>query len=90
MTVCERMDHKLRIRRGHDCYQRRSTCIKSMFGQMKDRQNGRRFSMRELDRCCGERNLKPTKHNMIKLHRDSVRRVERTKQQIPKEKNRAG
>ena len=47
-----------------------------MFGQIKDRQGADRFSMRGLGRCRGERQLDAAVHNLRKLHRESVRRLE--------------
>jgi hypothetical protein len=80
MTARERMDRKLRTKHGRECYRRRGACVEPVFGQMKDRQGARHFSMRGLDRCRGEWNLHAAVHNMRKLHRESVRRLEKAKQ----------
>ena len=76
MTARERMDRKLRTQRGRERYRRRGASVEPVFGQMKDRQGARRFSMRGLERCRGEWNLHAAVHNMRKLHRESVRRAE--------------
>jgi transposase len=76
MTARERMDRKLRTRRGRALYRQRSGAVEPVFGQMKDRQGAGRFSMRGLERCRGEWQLDAAVHNLRKLHRDSVRRLE--------------
>jgi len=56
---------------------------------MKDRQGARRFSMRGLDRCRGEWLLDAAVHNLRKLHRDSVRRMEKARERAAKRIQRA-
>jgi len=56
---------------------------------MKDRQGARRFSMRGLDSCRGEWLLDAAVHNLRKLHRDSVRRMEKTTERAAKRMQRA-
>jgi hypothetical protein len=75
MTARERMDRKLRTRHGRDRYRRRGASVEPVFGQMKDRQGARHFSMRGLERCRGEWNLHAAVHNLRKLHSDSVQRA---------------
>jgi hypothetical protein len=72
---CER---KLRTKQGRERYRRRGASVEPVFGQMKDRQDARRFSVRGLERCRGEWNLHAAEHNMRKLHRASVQRVKKT------------
>ena len=79
MTARERMDRKLRTKRGRERYRRRGAAVEPVFGQMKDRQGARHFSMRGLERCRGEWNLHAAVHNMRKLHRESARRAEKTR-----------
>ena len=79
MTARERMDRKLRTKRGRERYRHRGTAVEPVFGQMKDRQGARHFSMRGLERCRGEWNLHAAVHNMRKLHRESARRAEKTR-----------
>lgn len=76
MTARERMDRKLRTRRGRGLYRQRGASVEPVFGQMKDRQDAGRFSMRGLELCRGEWQLQAAVHNLRKLHRESVRRTE--------------
>ena len=78
LTARQRMDRKLRTKRGRALYRQRGAAIEPVFGQMKDRQGADRFSMRGLERCRGEWQLDAAVHNLRKLHRDSVRRAENT------------
>ena len=75
MTVRERMDRKLRTKRGRALYRQRGASVEPVFGQMKDRQDAGRFSMRGLELCRGEWQLHAAVHNLRKLHRESVRRT---------------
>jgi len=56
---------------------------------MKDRQGARRFSMRGLDRGRSEWLLDDAVHNLRKLHRDSVRQMEKAAELAPKRMQRA-
>ena len=76
LTARQRMDRKLRTKRGRALYRQRGAAIEPVFGQMKDRQGADRFSMRGLERCRGEWQLDAAVHNRRKLHRESVRRAE--------------
>lgn len=75
MTARERMDRKLRTKRGRALYSQRGAAVEPVFGQMKDRQDAGRFSMRGLELCRGEWQLQAAVHNIRKLHRGSVRRA---------------
>lgn len=75
MTARERMDRKLRTKRGRAFYRQRGAAVEPVFGQMKDRQGAGHFSMRGLERCRGEWQLDAAVHNLRKLHRYSVRRA---------------
>jgi hypothetical protein len=77
LTARERMDRKLRTKRGRGLYRQRGRTVEPVFGQMKDRQGAGRFSMRGTERCRGEWQLDAAVHNLRKLHRESVRRAER-------------
>jgi transposase len=76
LTARQRMDRKLRTKRGRALYRQRGATVEPVFGQMKDRQGASCFSMRGLERCRGEWQLDAAVHNLRKLHRDSVRRLE--------------
>lgn len=78
LAARQRMDRKLRTKRGRALYRQRGAAIEPVFGQMKDRQGADRFSMRGLERCRGEWQLDAAVHNLRKLHRASVRRTENT------------
>ncbi len=84
MTARERMQRKLRTKRGRTRYRRRGASVEPVFGQIKDRQGARRFSMRGLARCCGEWLLDAAVHNLRKLHGESVRRMEKARKQAAK------
>ena len=75
MTARERMDRKLRTKRGRALYRQRGAAVEPVFGQMKDGQGAGRFSMRGLERCRGEWQLDAAVHNLRKLHRESVYRT---------------
>jgi transposase len=77
LTARERMDRKLRTKRGRGLYRQRGRTVEPVFGQMKDRQGARRFSMRGTERCRGEWQLDAAVHNLRELHRESVRRAEK-------------
>jgi hypothetical protein len=68
----ERMDRKLRTKRGREIYARRGQTVEPVFGHMKDGQGASRFSMRGLDACRGEWQLDAAVYNLRKLHRESV------------------
>ena len=78
MTARERMDRKLRTKRGRALYRQRGASVEPVFGQLKDRQDAGRFSMRGLELCRGEWQIQAAVHNLRKLHRESVRRKENT------------
>ena len=89
MKLRERMQRKLRTKRGRARYRQRGASVEPVFGQMKDRQGARRFSMRGLDRCRGEWLLDTAVHNLRKLHRDSARRVEKARERAAKRMQKA-
>jgi transposase len=89
MTARERMDRKLRTRHGRDRYRRRGASVEPVFGQMKDRQGARHFSMRGLERCRGEWNLHAAVHNLRKLHSDSVQRAKKVGKRLHERERKA-
>src|SRR3712207_5708321 len=78
LSARERMQRKLRTRRGRAIYRQRGASVEPVFGQMKERQGAGRFSMRGLTACRGEWHLQAATHNLRKLHRESVRGAEST------------
>ena len=89
MKVRERMQRKLRTKRGRTRYRQRGASVEPVFGQMKHRQGARRFSMRGLDRCRGEWLLDTAVQNLRKLHRHSVRRTEKARKRAAKRMQKA-
>jgi len=77
ITPRERMERKLRTKRGQAIYRQRGAAVEPVFGQMKDRQGADRFSMRGLERCRGEWQLDAAVHNLRKLHRESVKNTKK-------------
>ena len=75
LSARERMQRKLRTRRGRAIYRQRGASVEPVFGQMKERQDAGRFSLRGLVACRGEWHLQAATHNLRKLHRESVRRA---------------
>jgi hypothetical protein len=75
------MDRKLRTGHGRERYRRRGASVEPVFGQMKDCQDARHFSMRGLERCRGEWNLQAAVHNIRKLHSESARRAAETRKE---------
>ena len=76
LSARQRMDRKLRTKRGRALYRQRGAAVEPVFGQMKERQGADRFSMRGLERCRCEWQIDAAVHNLRKLHRASVRRAE--------------
>ena len=74
ISARQRMQRKLRTKRGRTIYAQRGASVEPVFGQMKDRQGAGQFSMRGLGACQGEWHLHAAVHNLRKLHRESVRR----------------
>ncbi len=85
----QRMQRMLRTKRGRIRYRQRGASVEPVFGQMKDRQGARRFSMRGLDRCRGEWLLDAAVHNLRKLHRDSAHRMEKARKRAAERMQRA-
>lgn len=84
ITSRQRMDRKLRTKRGRAIYRQRGACVEPVFGQMKDRQGAGQFSMRGHELCRGEWHLDAAVHNLRKLHRKSVQMRENAKKKPQK------
>jgi transposase len=74
LSARQRMQRKLRTKRGRAIYALRGASVEPVFGQMKERQGAGQFSMRGLAACQGEWHLHAAVHNLRKLHRESVQR----------------
>ena len=60
----ERLDRKLRTKRGIGLYRQRGQSAELVLGQIKDRQGTARFNMRGTDRSRGEWQLDGAVHNL--------------------------
>jgi hypothetical protein len=65
----ERMDRKLRTKRGRKLYRMRGSTVEPIFGQIKEGQGFDRFSRRGLSACDSEFKLQACTHNLLKLYR---------------------
>jgi hypothetical protein len=74
LSAHQRMQRKLRTKRGRTIYAQRAASVEPVIGQMKDRQGAGQFSMRGLGACRGEWHVQAAVHKLRKLHRESVRR----------------
>ena len=89
ISARQRMQRKLRTKRGRTIYAKRGASVEPVFGQMKDRQGVGQFSMRGLGACRGEWHLPAALHNLRKLHRESARRRAEGSRMDEKQENRA-
>ncbi len=89
ISARQRMQRKLRTRRGRTIYAKRGASVEPVFGQMKDRQGAGQFSMRGLGACRGEWHLHAAVHNLRKLHREYARRRAAGSRMDEKQENRA-
>jgi transposase len=65
----ERMERKLRTRRGRTLYKMRGCTVEPTFGQIKSAQGFERFSRRGRSACDSEFKLEACSHNLLKLYR---------------------
>ena len=73
LSAKEKMDRRLLTKKGRELMVLRGQAPEPVFGQMKDRQGARQFSMRGLEACDGEWKLDALVHNLRKLHSKSVK-----------------
>ncbi|MFH1498081.1 MAG: transposase [Verrucomicrobiota bacterium] len=69
LTVTERMERKLRTKRGSALYRQRAQTVEPVFGQIKDVRGLDRFSRRGESACASEWALICAAHNLLKLYR---------------------
>jgi hypothetical protein len=69
LSLKERMERKLRTRRGRMLYKKRSAMVEPVFGQMKEARGIDGFLLRGLERCSMEWKLIWATHNLLKLWR---------------------
>lgn len=66
-TTKQRMERKLRTKRGQGVYKKRKQIIEPVFGQIKEARGFRRFHLRGLEAVTGEWDLVCLTHNVLKL-----------------------
>lgn len=66
LSKTQRMDRKLRTRRGERLYRKRGASIEPVFGQQRQRGAGR-FRRRGLRACCSEWRFEQAVHNLLKI-----------------------
>ena len=71
LTARERMERKLRTKAGREIYARRKVIVEPVFGQIKEAQGIRAFSLRGQENVQGEWSLITLSHNLLKLYRHS-------------------
>ena len=69
LTATERMDRKLRTKRGSRLYRKRGQTVEPVFGQIKAVRGLDRFSRRGLSACASEWSVICATHNLLKLFR---------------------
>jgi transposase len=68
-TPKQRMQRKLRTKKGRETYARRKTSVEPVFGQIKDARGIRRFLLRGIEAVRAEWRLICLTHNLLKLFR---------------------
>jgi hypothetical protein len=71
-TVKERMDRKLRTKKGRAAYAKRKQTVEPVFGQIKEARGFRRFLLRGLEPVRAEWRLICLGHNLLKLFRSGA------------------
>jgi hypothetical protein len=89
LSARQRMQRKLRTKRGRSIYAQRGVSVEPVIGQMKDREGAGQFSMRGLGACRGEWHVHAAVHNLRKLHREPVRHMAAGGRMDDKQENRA-
>lgn len=69
LSATERMERRLRTKRGQARYRRRAQIVEPVFGQAKDVRGFRRFARRGRAACTAEWQLMCATHNLLKLWR---------------------
>jgi len=68
-TTKQRMQRKLRTKKGRETYSKRKSSVEPVFGQIKDARGFRRFLLRGLEAVRAEWRLICLTHNLLKLFR---------------------
>lgn len=69
LSAWQRMERKLRTKRGRWIYGKRKMIVEPVFGQIKECRGFRRFSLRSQAKVAGEWDLVAMCHNLLKLFR---------------------
>jgi len=67
-TPRQRMERRLRTKKGRASYARRGVIVEPVFGHVKECRRGRRFMRRGVIACGSEWKLMATAHNLCKPH----------------------
>jgi transposase len=68
-TSKERMERKVRTKKGRETYSKRKQIVEPVFGQIKEARGFRRFSLRGLENVTCEWDIVCLTHNILKLFR---------------------
>ncbi len=71
ITLQDRMERKLRTKRGRAMYKKRGSTIEPPFGQIKEARGFKCFLLRGIHKAKGEWSLICTTHNILKLWRNN-------------------
>ena len=69
LTAKEKMARKLRTKKGRETYSKRKSIVEPVFGQIKGVRGFVQFSLRGIEKMCGEWAIVCLTHNLLKLFR---------------------
>ena len=69
LTGKQKMQRKVRTKRGREVYGRRKAVVEPVFGQMRTTQRLKRFLLRGLKKASGEWDIYCLTHNVLKMYR---------------------
>jgi transposase len=69
LTAKEKMARKLRTKKGRETYSKRKSIVEPVFGQIKAVRGFIQFSLRGIEKMCGEWAIVCLTHNLLKLYR---------------------
>jgi hypothetical protein len=75
LSAPQRLQRKLRTKRGRTNHAKRGVSVEPVISQMKDRQGAGQFSMRGLAACQGKWHVRTAVHTLRNLYRASVRHM---------------
>lgn len=89
LTATEKMERKLKTKRGKTLYKKRGKTIEPVFGQIKGSQGGDTFMRRGIKACDSEWKLMCIAHNVLKIWRHMRYEAIKTLKSICEPKNMA-